>query len=99
FYPKKGEVDKALEALKVYEIGKPLVVEEIFPLSCSLEEVDAFMKDSRHYVDGWVSFYWGKTSDEYQQQGDIQGAIVGAWLRHFQKQGPQMTQPGQAAAP
>src|SRR5690606_19415314 len=31
FYPKKGEVDKALEALKVYEIGKPLVVEEIFP--------------------------------------------------------------------
>lgn len=99
FYPKKGEVDKALEALKVYEIGKPLVVEEIFPLSCSLEEVDAFIKGSRHHVDGWVSFYWGQTSEENKQQKDIKGAIVGRWLDYFEKHAAVMTQPAKEAAP
>jgi hypothetical protein len=26
----------SLEALRVYELGKPLVVEEFFPLKCSI---------------------------------------------------------------
>ena len=43
FYPNEGEVDRALDALAVYDIGKPLVIEEIFPLSCSLEELDEFI--------------------------------------------------------
>jgi hypothetical protein len=40
FYPKKGQVEKALAALAVYEVGKPLVVEEMFPLSCGIEELE-----------------------------------------------------------
>ena len=36
-------MDQALEALAVYDIGKPLVVEETFPLSCPLEELDKFI--------------------------------------------------------
>ena len=65
FYPKKGEVDKALKALAVYDIGKPLVIEEMFPLSCSLEEMDEFIQKSRSRAEGWISFYWGKTIEEY----------------------------------
>ena len=38
FYPKAGKLDDDLAALKVYEIGKPLVIEEIFPLSASYDE-------------------------------------------------------------
>lgn len=89
FYPKKGEVDKALEALKVYEVGKPLVVEEIFPLSSSIEEVDAFIEGSRNHTDGWISFYWGKTIEECEKQGDLKGALVAAWLRYFHNHAPQ----------
>ncbi len=73
FYPKKGDVAGSLAALKVYEVGKPLVVEEIFPLGCSIEEAGAFIDGSRKFCDGWVSFYWGKTIEENEKAGDLKG--------------------------
>ncbi len=82
-YPKAGEVQKALDALSVYRIGKPIVVEEFFPLSCSIEEASEFIDKSN--TDGIVSFYWGKTADEYRQDGDIKGAIVSKWLERFKR--------------
>ncbi|OPZ19810.1 MAG: Cellulase (glycosyl hydrolase family 5) [candidate division BRC1 bacterium ADurb.BinA364] len=93
FYPKKGEVDKALQALKVYDIGKPLVVEEMFPLACGLEELNAFIDGSRDFVDGYIGFYWGKTIEEYasEEKLDIGGAIMKGWLEYFQAKAPEMT--------
>ena len=88
FYPKKGEVDRALAALKVYEIGKPLVIEEMFPLGCGIEELEEFIEGSRKHADGWISFYWGKTIEENQQKGDLPGAIIAAWLRRFRSRSP-----------
>jgi len=81
FYPKAGEVKKALDALEVYKIGKPIIVEEFFPLSCSLEEAAEFIEKSN--TDGFVSFYWGKTIEQNEQAGDIKGAIVAKWLTYF----------------
>ena len=40
-YPKKDKLDDDLAALKVYEVGKPLVIEEIFPLSAGFEQTEA----------------------------------------------------------
>ena len=59
FYPKKGEVDKALTALKAYDVGKPIVIEEMFPLACSEDELIEFVRKSSNITDGWISFYWG----------------------------------------
>ncbi len=81
FYPKSNEVQKALDALEVYKIGKPIVIEEFFPLSCSLEEAAEFIEKSS--TDGLVSFYWGKTIEQNEQAGDIQGAIIAKWLTYF----------------
>lgn len=88
FYPRRGKVEDALAALKVYEIGKPLVIEETFPLHCSIEEEAAFIKGSQDYCDGWISFYWGKTIEENERQGDMKGAIIGKWLRYFRSHSP-----------
>lgn len=88
FYPKKDKLDETLEALKVYEVGKPLVIEEIFPLSASLEETATFIDRSRSHADGWISFYWGRSIEEYEKDGDLKGAIVGAWLRNFREMSP-----------
>ncbi|VTR97968.1 cellulase family glycosylhydrolase [Tuwongella immobilis] len=93
FYPKKGDVAGSLAALRVYDIGKPLVVEEIFPLGCSLDEAIEFIDGSKAFCDGWVSFYWGRTIAEYERQSDLKSALVGAWLKRFQKQGPLMQPP------
>lgn len=86
FYPKKGEVDKALKALSEYEVGKPLVIEEMFPLKCGQDELVEFVEQSAQYADGWVSFYWGKTANELNAKSDatIGEAITATWLKTFQ---------------
>lgn len=88
FYPKAGEVDDALRALRVYDVGKPLVVEELFPLKCGIPELQQFIDESADIVDGWVSFYWGATPEEAAERGDLQGALVAAWLKHFREHSP-----------
>lgn len=82
-YPRKGEVDKALQALKVYKIGKPLLIEETFPLHCSIEEEEKFINQTRDFADGWVSFYWGTTIEEYQAQDNLNAAIIAGWLTRY----------------
>jgi len=91
FYPRSGEVDKALKALAAYNIGKPLVVEEMFPLHCSIDELDEFIEGSRDIVNGWFGFFWGLDIDDYQQiqegktdkEYSIQMAITKRWLEYF----------------
>jgi hypothetical protein len=93
FYPEKGAVGKALEALKAYEVGKPLVIEEMFPLKCSTEELTDFIDRSAAHTDGWISFYWGQTSHQLRmkEQPTIGNAITAAWLEQFQKKSAGMT--------
>ncbi len=89
FYPERGEIDKALTALAVYDVGKPLVIEEMFPLRCSLNEMDAFIDGSRQIADGYISFYWGKTAEEYSREPhDIKAMLIRGWLEYFQTKTP-----------
>ena len=86
FYPKHGDVAGALAALHVYEVGKPLVVEEIFPLKCSVEEAAHFIDGSRNNADGWISFYWGQTIEECRQRKERKQEVMVKWLEYFQSQ-------------
>ncbi|MEQ9411796.1 MAG: cellulase family glycosylhydrolase [Fuerstiella sp.] len=87
FYPKKEEVDKALQALRAYELGKPLVIEEMFPLACSQDELTDFIHRSSEIADGWISFYWGATSEQLRSadQPKLAETITAAWLERFQQ--------------
>jgi len=87
FYPKKGEVDKAIKALRAYEVGMPLVIEETFPLKCSLQELEQFIEQSANHTDGWISFYWGMTAKQLRNKAKptIGDAITANWLETFQK--------------
>lgn len=91
FYPKKDEVDKALTALAVYDIGKPIVIEEMFPLSCSVTELDQFIDGSRSLATGWLGFYWGKTMAEFQgEKRSIADAMTADWLEYFMRKTPEI---------
>jgi hypothetical protein len=85
FYPEKGKIDQALTALAVYDVGKPLVIEEMFPLKCSAEELGTFLDASRKVAEGWIGFYWGKTPQEYRRSNMLTDALVLRWLELFQK--------------
>jgi hypothetical protein len=95
FYPKAGEVDKALTALKAYEVGKPLVIEEMFPLACSEAELVEFVRRSSKDVDGWFSFYWGATAEELRatKPPSIGDAITASWLEKFHELSSEMIRP------
>ena len=87
FYPKKGEVGKALKALRAYEVGKPLVIEEMFPLKCDQHELTEFIQESSDIADGWISFYWGMTPEELRaaETPTFGEAITASWLETFQR--------------
>ena len=87
FYPEKEKVDKALTALKAYEVGKPLVIEEMFPLKCGADELLDFVDRSASHTDGWVSFYWGQTAEQLRGKAKptIGDAITAGWLEKFQE--------------
>jgi hypothetical protein len=89
FYPKSGEVDKALKALAVYDVGKPLVIEEMFPLKCGLPDLDQFVTQSAKTTDGWIGFYWGRTLEEYRaDKPSLKSALMLQWLDYFRTNAP-----------
>lgn len=94
-YPKEGEVDKALAALSVYDIGKPLVIEETFPLACSIQQMDDFITRAKPVAEGFLSFYWGRTLAEYAaaKENNMQATLIGGWLEYFRKSAATMKRP------
>jgi hypothetical protein len=93
FYPKTGEVDKALKALAVYDVGKPLVIEEMFPLKCGLPELARFVTQSAKTADGWTGFYWGRTLEEYRaDKPSLKSALMLQWLDYFRTNAPARSQ-------
>ncbi len=84
-YPKGDEIEPSLKAMQVYAVGKPLVIEEIFPLSASIETTWAFMQAADPHVAGFVSFYWGATEAENRAKNTLPGALTAAWLARWSK--------------
>jgi hypothetical protein len=87
-YPHAGKVEEALETLHGFAIGKPVVIEETFPLHAPLGEFEKFIDGSTRDAAGWIGFYWGKTPAECRKSGTIVDAIVADWLDYFVRKGP-----------
>jgi hypothetical protein len=87
-YPKAGKVDEAIETLKAFAAaGKPVVIEETFPLSCSIEEFEDFLTRSRPIAPGVIGFYWGRPIEDLKPPKTIGEAITLRWLEMFRDQG------------
>ena len=85
-YPERGKIDSALETLRGFAVGKPIVIEETFPLKCAPGDFADFVARSRQHAAGWIGFYWGRTPDECRQSGTIADALMLAWLKFFERQ-------------
>jgi hypothetical protein len=87
-YPASGKMPEARKTVEGFAGGKPVVIEEIFPLACSAPELGRFLEDVRPHVAGWIGFYWGKTPEELSRSGEIGDAMTLGWLRLFQEMKP-----------
>jgi cellulase (glycosyl hydrolase family 5) len=89
-YPEKGKVKEALETLAGFAVGKPVVIEETFPLKCSPEELEQFIDGSRKHAVGWMGFYWGKPPEELRRSKTIPDALTLGWLELFERKAKAM---------
>ncbi|MEA2736671.1 MAG: hypothetical protein QOE14_3122 [Humisphaera sp.] len=87
-YPETKKLDDAMATLKLFDVGKPVVIEEIFPLTTTSKELAAFIEQSRAIADGWIGFYWGKTVAEMKDEpGPVDKSML-AWLELFKRLNP-----------
>jgi len=87
-YPESKRLDEAMATLKLFDVGRPLVIEEIFPLSTTPKELGQFIEQSRTAADGWIGFYWGKTIEEMKDDPGPFDKSMLAWLDLFTKLNP-----------
>jgi hypothetical protein len=82
-YPKTGQVDEALKTLAGFAVGKPVLIEETFPLACSPKELEKFIDGSKRYAAGVIGFYSGKPPEELRRSKTISDALTLGWLELF----------------
>jgi len=82
-YPESSKIQESLDMLKGFSVGKPLVIEEVFPMHCTIPELREFLDHAK--VAGWMGFYWGKTPEEYRKSDTLGDAIMLGWLELFQE--------------
>ena len=87
-YPDKHKVAEAMDTLRRFAVGKPVVIEEMYPLNCSMDELASFVDQSAKVARGWIGFYWGKTAAECRKSGTISDAMTAGWLEWFERHGP-----------
>ncbi len=89
-YPESGKIPEAVEMLKGYAVGKPVVIEEVFQLKCSTDELRDFLNQSRQYATGWIGHYDGDPPEAYAQlekekKIDPGQKMYWAWLELFKE--------------
>ena len=83
-YPREGKLDEDLVTLAAFaKAGKPVVIEETFPLNATMESFGKFIEASRKDAAGWLGFYWGKPVAELEAKASMQDALMKAWLEYF----------------
>jgi hypothetical protein len=93
-YPNTKQPAEALRSLRECDVGKPVVIEETFPLSCSVDELEKFLRASRATACGWIWHYDGTTADELDarfqtNQPTAAQAIWRSALRSFERLRPE----------
>ncbi|MBZ5637047.1 MAG: glycoside hydrolase family 5 protein [Acidobacteriia bacterium] len=87
-YPEKGKINVALDSLRRYRVGKPILIEETFPMKCSPAEYSDFVQASRGIASGWLAHYWSLTPEELVGTTDIVNGLLLDSLRLFQSLNP-----------
>ena len=103
-YPESGKTPEAIAGLRKFAVGKPLVIEETFPLSCSAAELKQFLQESRTLACGWMGHYDGKTishleSLEKARTIALPQQLFLDWLRLFRDLRQPMQSPPASTGP
>lgn len=85
-YPKEGEIRRTLDLLDSIPRGKPLLVEEYFPLRCSVDTLRALVREAGDRAAGWIGFYWGRSPEEVRGSTAPKDVLMASWLSFFREE-------------
>ena len=94
-YPTTDAADNEVTAQRIskYEIGKPILIEEIYNHNSGQPLMVDFIEDSLVAgVDGWISFYHGKTIEELYEDGSISTWFQIPVLEYYRDEGEHLIQ-------
>jgi hypothetical protein len=85
-YPEKDNPDEAMKQLEDCNVGKPVVIEETYPLNCSVDQWATFIYESQSIATGWMGHYLYSYSLE--ELSNLQNKTIGEtlyqdWLSEF----------------
>lgn len=87
-YPAAGKVDAALDYVARHRKGKPVLIEETFPLHCSPTEYADFIRRSKDSASGWLAHFWSLTPEDLQGKTDVASTLMLESLNAFQSLDP-----------
>jgi hypothetical protein len=87
-YPEGGKVNVALESLRRYQVGKPILIEETFPMKCPPEEWRAFLEASRGVAHGWLGIYWSLSPQDIAGSSEVSHGLLRQQFEILQKLNP-----------
>jgi hypothetical protein len=87
-YPKEGAIDESLRALDALSVGKPIVIEEIGPVRCSILSLRRFLERARSRAAGAIGFFWGKTIEMCVRSREPRDSLMLGWLALFRDLAP-----------
>jgi len=82
-YPGARRVDAALDYVARYRKGKPVVVEETYPLNCSPQEYADFLRRSRGLASGWLAQFWSLGPEDLEGRTDVGSVLLLESLKAF----------------
>jgi hypothetical protein len=82
-YPKRSGVEESLEILAGFSVGKPVLIEETFPLKCPIADFKRFIEASRKRAAGWIGFYWGRTPEQCRASTQLRDSLMLNFLEFF----------------
>jgi len=93
-YPDSKKPGEGMECLRQLAIGKPVVIEETFPLTCSAAELEGFLRASRPLACGWLGHYDGQSLAELEAlekagKLSLPQSIYLAWMKLFVRLKPE----------
>lgn len=85
-YPQSKDLNQAMQVLRQCAFGKPVVIEETFPLSCTAAQERTFLLASRTIACGWLGHYDGLTLKDYRKLASEHHLTIGqAIYRSFER--------------
>jgi hypothetical protein len=94
-YPVTDKPEEARRALQECAVGKPVVIEETFPLTCSTVQLEKFLRESTNTACGWIGHYDGTPLEELntrerERRITLPEVIMRDWLLLFERLKPEL---------